>query len=307
MLVFGMLVFSAPAYAQGIVVNAGVTPDSPFWALDKLIEKLELKLTFDKAKKVEKRIKFAEERVAEAEEMAKKNKSKDAEKALAEHNIILSEAQLEAQQITDTKGIMRAIQAIDEHIKRLEEKREQLLVLLPEEAKDKVEEHLEKAEEHSVSVKEHLEEVEERKSEKIDAILASISSEVGVDAKADYERLMSGMPLSDSSIQKYIEYANRQGINLFELEGKSFLIQIVNSNDVVTQKIFLQIRDGEIVVIRETDVDGVIEIEADEIPDMLEELCEGDIDDVVKKLAKGCGIECTGIAKDIIKSKVSNR
>jgi hypothetical protein len=41
---------------------------------------------------------------------------------------------------------------------------------------------------------------------------------------------------------------------------------------------------------------------------MLEDLYEGDIDDIVKELAKGCGVQCvevlnTGMIKDMIKSK----
>jgi chromosome segregation ATPase len=237
MFVLVLLILSTPAYAQTIVVDAGITPDSPLWTIDRLLEKIEIRLTFDKAKKVEKRIRFAEERVAEAEEMAKENKAAEAEEALAEHNIILSEAQIEAQEIQDAKGIIEAIQAIDEHIKRLEEKREQLLSMLPDEAKDRVEEHLEKAEEHSASVKEHLEEVEEKRSEKISSILDTISNEVGRDAKADYEKLMNGEAISDTAIQSYLDYANSQGVNLSALEGKSLLIQVINDDQFAVQKV----------------------------------------------------------------------
>ncbi|MBI4448230.1 hypothetical protein HY643_04565, partial [Candidatus Woesearchaeota archaeon] len=60
---------------------AGVAPDSVFWFFDTFVERVQLFLTFDVVKKVELRLKIADERLAEIELMAKTNKNLEREKA----------------------------------------------------------------------------------------------------------------------------------------------------------------------------------------------------------------------------------
>lgn len=50
--------------------DAGLTPDSPFYFLDSWGESLNLFFTFNNEKKAEKRLKFAEEKLAELEQLA---------------------------------------------------------------------------------------------------------------------------------------------------------------------------------------------------------------------------------------------
>ena len=61
-----LLLLSMPfALAQEEEVDAGVTPDSPFYALDKAMDRISLALTFDKARRSEKALQIAEERLQE--------------------------------------------------------------------------------------------------------------------------------------------------------------------------------------------------------------------------------------------------
>jgi len=59
----------------------GLTPDSPFYFLDTLGEKIGMFFTFGAEKKIKKAIKYAEEKLAEVKVMVEKNKTKALERA----------------------------------------------------------------------------------------------------------------------------------------------------------------------------------------------------------------------------------
>lgn len=63
------------------LADPGTTPDSPVWGLDKAIEKIGVALTFNKGKKVEKRLANANERLAEVHAMIDANKADHAARA----------------------------------------------------------------------------------------------------------------------------------------------------------------------------------------------------------------------------------
>ena len=69
--------------------DAGTTPDSFLWGLDKAIDQLSLLLTFDKGEKAKKGIEIARERLLEVKEMVEDNKLEAAEKAKVEHGNVL--------------------------------------------------------------------------------------------------------------------------------------------------------------------------------------------------------------------------
>lgn len=77
-----MLLIVPVAFAQEVEdTDPGVTPDSSLWGLDRAIEKIGIALTFDKGKKVEKRLAVANERLAEVRAMLDKNDTESTEKA----------------------------------------------------------------------------------------------------------------------------------------------------------------------------------------------------------------------------------
>ncbi|MEK6836297.1 MAG: DUF5667 domain-containing protein [Nanoarchaeota archaeon] len=71
------------------VADAGTTPDSFVWGIDRAIERIELALTFDSAKKERKRLENAYERLLEVRRMVEEGKIEQAEKAKNEHVKIL--------------------------------------------------------------------------------------------------------------------------------------------------------------------------------------------------------------------------
>jgi len=86
-LILFILMILPIAYAQEIEtiegnISAGTTPDNTLlWGLDRAIERVGLLLIFSASKKVEKRLKNANERLAEVREMINQNKMDKAELA----------------------------------------------------------------------------------------------------------------------------------------------------------------------------------------------------------------------------------
>jgi hypothetical protein len=71
-----LLVFTPITTAQEEdLPNAGITPDSRLYGLDKAIERIALALTFNEGEKAEKRLQIASERLAELKEMTIKGKT----------------------------------------------------------------------------------------------------------------------------------------------------------------------------------------------------------------------------------------
>ena len=66
--------------AQEETVDAGVTPDSMLYGLDKAMERLRLAATFGNSKNAEVHLQHAEERMAELQEMIEEKKTKHVEK-----------------------------------------------------------------------------------------------------------------------------------------------------------------------------------------------------------------------------------
>lgn len=91
--------------------EAGMTPDSPFYGLDVAMDNIGLMFTFNKAKKAEKKLEIANERLKEAKMMAVANNLEAMEKAKIQHDAILlsAEEDIEAMNGNETEAIMSNI------------------------------------------------------------------------------------------------------------------------------------------------------------------------------------------------------
>jgi len=99
-------------------VSPGVGPDSIFYGLDRAMERISLALTFNRARKAEKALRIADERLAEVEAMIKKNKSKAADIAQRKHDKILDYAEKEIVGI-DSDGNVNASEKALERISKI--------------------------------------------------------------------------------------------------------------------------------------------------------------------------------------------
>lgn len=96
----------APADGENAItiVDAGTTPDSPFYGLDRAMERLKLAFMAGKVEKALYRIQIAEERLAEAEKMLKENKLNESQEAEDAHDQIIEEAEQDAEAIDSDDG-----------------------------------------------------------------------------------------------------------------------------------------------------------------------------------------------------------
>ena len=67
-LIVSLLVLATPVLAaeETELADAGITPNSPVYGLDRAMERIQLAITFGEAEKAKLKFKFAEERLAEA-------------------------------------------------------------------------------------------------------------------------------------------------------------------------------------------------------------------------------------------------
>lgn len=146
------LLFGGAGLPAEASADAGLTPDSPFYFLERITEAIGTFFTFGDLKKAERYTVLAAERLAEAEAMVEKDKPKLIEKTLARYEDQLVKALYRADK-AKTKGkdtdevIKIIIEATDKHLIVLEE----VLEKVPEEAKPAIEHAM------TVSTKEGLE------------------------------------------------------------------------------------------------------------------------------------------------------
>ena len=99
------------------IVESGVEPDSVLHGLDRAAERINLALTFNKVRKAEKALRIAEERLAEAEAMARKGKLDHAERAEKYHDALVEEAADSAEEIESNGDNETAKEALKEILK----------------------------------------------------------------------------------------------------------------------------------------------------------------------------------------------
>ena len=89
-----MFCFSGVAYAQETeaLPDPGITPDSPFYFMDKWGKQISLMFTFNAENKAQKALRYADERMAEIDAMMAQNKIKEATQASNEYQNCLETA-----------------------------------------------------------------------------------------------------------------------------------------------------------------------------------------------------------------------
>jgi hypothetical protein len=100
-LLITILFTGGAVYAQDEgLPNPGITPDSPFYFMDKLGKTIGMAFTFGTESKSQKALQYAEERLAETQSMAGKNKVKQMEKAAGEYDKYMAMVQQRLEQAT---------------------------------------------------------------------------------------------------------------------------------------------------------------------------------------------------------------
>ncbi len=133
------MLFSGIAYAQdGELPSPGTTPDSPFYFFDKMGKSLGMAFAFGNEAKARKSLRYAEERLAEAQQMASANKTAALERAIAEFEKYI--ARLQEKLAAIKEGVAsgniseKAALAMIKHLDVLERVKEKV----PDKAKDAI-------------------------------------------------------------------------------------------------------------------------------------------------------------------------
>ena len=128
--------------AEQEMVKAGTTPGNVFYGLDKAMEKLSLAFTGDNIKKAKLHIHFAEERLAELEEIVEKGKTKYVQGLIEEHEEELQEAQEEIEEAA-SKG--KSVEEVAAHVAEMTYKHIAVLERVLEKAPEQAREHIQHA------------------------------------------------------------------------------------------------------------------------------------------------------------------
>ena len=110
--IVSILIFPVSVSAE---TKAGLTPSSPFYFLDITFEKIGLFFTLNTEKRIEKYLKYSEERLAEAEEVANENKPELVEKAIKNYEKNISLATEESRTIEDKTRAEELLNEISEN------------------------------------------------------------------------------------------------------------------------------------------------------------------------------------------------
>lgn len=100
-------------------IEAGITPDSLFYGLDKAMDRISLALTFNKAKKAEKGLKIAQERLMEVKQMIEENKFEHAAKAQEEHGKAMEAAENALGKVKDPEDVEQLKNQVQSHYEKV--------------------------------------------------------------------------------------------------------------------------------------------------------------------------------------------
>lgn len=151
-----VLLLSSSAHAATEQEIAGLTPDSYFYFLDQFAQWVDLKLTFNLVKKVEKRLQYANEKIAEMKVLEESSKlDKTTVDALqTDYGTLTSEASSTVATLkSDGQDVAELVKKLEEQSSEHTSKFENLLSKAPEEAKDALKRALEmskKGHEHAI-------------------------------------------------------------------------------------------------------------------------------------------------------------
>ncbi len=184
-LLFLILSFGAEVLAQGIELpDPGLTPDSPFYFLDTLGERIGMFFTFRVEKKAEKALKYAEEKLAEVMAMAEKNQIKALEKANKKYQEFLGLANIKTQDAQNKgKDIEELAILITEKTLKHQEILAEVFEKVPEEAKPAIKKAMEVSRKGS---EEAVQAVTGAKKEELQQTIKTIDWQIFIDSKVGY-------------------------------------------------------------------------------------------------------------------------
>lgn len=146
-------------------VKAGITPGNYLYFFDKLLERIDFTLTFSSAKKAEKTLRQAEERLAELQELSDDDKFGDLEELLGEYESKIAEAYDRSESLKDTEKSEKLLVNIEERTVRHQEVLNKVLEQVPEEVRETIQRVIKESLERQVRLEEKVIELKKENAE----------------------------------------------------------------------------------------------------------------------------------------------
>ncbi|MBA7493662.1 Foldase protein PrsA [subsurface metagenome] len=184
-LLFLIFSFGTEVLAQEVELSdPGLTPDSPFYFLDTLGERIGMFFTFGAEKKAEKAIKYAEEKLAEVMAMVEKNQTEALEKANKNYQGFLGLANIKIQEAKEKgKDIEELAVLITEKTLKHHGVLIKVFEKVPEQAKETIQKAIEVSRKGS---EEAVKAVTGAKKEELQQKIKTIDWQIFTDSKAGY-------------------------------------------------------------------------------------------------------------------------
>lgn len=218
-----LTVLAVQVFAQDELPNPGITPDNVFYGLDRAIERLQLILTWNRVAKARLHLRFAEERLAEANATIEKGKPEFAQSLMKDHEKEINETEVEVER---ARAEGRNITDLVEHVSSVTYKHITVLTDLvdrvPEQAKPHIEHAIDVSSRGHVQALKRLGDVEPERAAELSSEFAeerlSKAKEMIEKGKTDHgRRLMKEYEKDVNETQEAIEKAERLGRNVTEL------------------------------------------------------------------------------------------
>ena len=123
--------------------SAGIKPDSFFYFLDLAFERMSVVFTFNSAKKAQKVLSYAEERIAEVQVMAEEKKPRAIDRAMKKYKTQISDAIKNAEKVRVVDESQELLNLVRENTSMHQEVLLEALIRAPEDAKGAIENAIE--------------------------------------------------------------------------------------------------------------------------------------------------------------------
>ena len=186
------------------LVPAGSARDSPFYSLDRFMERLRMRVTRNNVAKAQLRLRFAEERLSEAKKLIEANKQELAEQTITDYNTALKDIELNLESAADLgKDIEPTVQQLSEMTFRHTIVLQKVLEKVPETAKPMIMNAIEISQIGQEKAIQNLAQIRNNKAaleEEIEEIEDMVEEAIAEDVAEEIEEIVEVEDIEDEEI-----------------------------------------------------------------------------------------------------------
>jgi len=236
-----------PVGAQLGLPDAGITPDSPFYFLDRWGEGIGMAFSFSAKAKTNKALNYSEEKLAEVKAMVEQKKAKQTEKANNRYQHFLEVAEKKSEKVKDKK---RNLEEVKERVARATSKHltvlEEVSSKVPQESKEAIEKAKEKSKQGHINALKDLSNKNPEAAIKVgsDALEERLENANNA-AKQGQPQKVEAAVQNFNDLQENFKELQGEEINLVSLASKEKINQmkVLNEMSSSTRKMPEEVRN----------------------------------------------------------------